>query len=92
MTITLYTIAADKGCPGNPKTILSLTFPIIVGLPGFIAMPWTKTPGSPKLFITSIVTSFFPTELPPDISTISVSSIAFSTVSFRRLKSSLIIP
>ena len=70
---------AATGWPGRPRMGLPPAFPSRVGLPGFMATPWHST--SPREAITRQAASFSPTELPPDSTTQSQVSRAFSIAS-----------
>ena len=77
---------AAAGCPGRPKTGLPPALPRSVGLPGFMATPWKST--SPQSSRTRLTASLVPTEVPPEISTISHTASARSSVRRRRISSS----
>lgn len=69
--------AQNKGLPGSPITNLLYILAIIVGFPSFIAIPSTKTSLFSKLSMPFNISSFLPTELPPDIKIMSHSLRAF---------------
>ena len=80
-TIALKTIIAEATWPGIPQTALFCAFARIVGLPGRIDIPWTSMLDCGKFESTSMVKSRVPTELPPEINTISDCARARAQVS-----------
>ena len=60
-TIRSKTTIADTGFPGSPKMGVLPARPAIVGLPGLIDMPCTRTPGPPSSASTRAVMSRLPT-------------------------------
>ena len=86
---TSATTMADAVCPGRPNTALEPALAIMVGLPGLMDMPWTSNSTSGKDSKTLSVMSLVPTELPPDIQTVSASPSPFSNLALSSSKLSL---
>ena len=78
LTSRSNTTIAETGLPGSPKTGLPCTTPTMVGFPGLTGMPWTSTPGLPRLLITVAVLSCALTELPAEKTSASDSSRPFT--------------
>ena len=78
----------EDGGDGIPPADAALepALPRSVGLPGFMATPWKST--SPQSSRTRLTASLVPTEVPPEISTISHTASARSSVRRRRISSS----
>jgi hypothetical protein len=74
--------SALTGLPGNPITALPLHTPRMVGLPGRVLMPCTRTPGSPNERMTSAVMSRVEADEPAVTMTTSHSDSAFAAASF----------
>src|SRR5574340_1387037 len=65
------TTKALTGFPGKPITGFPLHTPRIVGFPGLMLTPWTRTPGSPSAWIVVAVRSRTLAEDPAVITTAS---------------------
>ena len=72
--IATSTMKADAGWPGSPMTGIFPYLPIMVGLPGEIAIPWIRT--APSSLIIAATISRSSLELPPEIRTASHSDVA----------------
>ena len=74
--IRVNTIIADTMWPGSPQIALQPTRANMAGFPGLIAIPCTKISEPENAEIASTVQSRTPTELPPEMSTMSQHSKA----------------